>query len=68
MEIWNGFGNRILWLCARRPKTVAFPMPMPDDEVTEIATELARVITLAHSHGPKGAESLSCPTLLRTVG
>jgi hypothetical protein len=57
-EIWNGFGNRILWLCARRPKTVAFPTPMPNDEVTEIATELARVITLAHSHGSKGGREL----------
>jgi hypothetical protein len=57
-EIWNGFGNRILWLCARRPKTVAFPTPMPDDEVTEIATELARVIALAHRHGPTGGREL----------
>jgi hypothetical protein len=52
-EIWNGFGNRIMWLCARRPKTVAFPEPMPKEEVTEIATELARVISLAHSRNGK---------------
>ena len=48
-EIWNGLGNRFMWVCARRPKVVAFPTPMPDDKVTEIATELARVIELAHT-------------------
>jgi hypothetical protein len=28
-EIWGGFGNRFQWVMARRPKTVAFPKPMP---------------------------------------
>jgi len=50
-EVWNGLGNRFLWLMARRPKMVPFPKPMPDKEVEEIARELAHVITLAHQRG-----------------
>jgi predicted transcriptional regulator len=29
----NGFGNRFLWILARRQKLVALPSPMPDDAV-----------------------------------
>jgi hypothetical protein len=36
---------------ARRIKLVAFPSPMPDDKVEEIAETLARVIELAHQRG-----------------
>jgi hypothetical protein len=50
-EVWNGFGNRFQWLMARRTKEVPFPKPMPDEEVEKIATELARVITVAHQRG-----------------
>lgn len=48
-EVWNGLGNRFLWFCARRPRTVPFPRPMPQDEVNQIAKEVARVTMLAHS-------------------
>ena len=48
-DAWNGLGNRFLWFCARRPKTVPFPRPMPQEEVNQLAKELARVIMLAHS-------------------
>ena len=48
-DITNGLANRFLWPAARRPRTVAFPKPMPDVEVERIAAELARVIVLAHS-------------------
>ena len=48
-DVWGGIGNRFWWLCARRPKLVAFPKPMDNDKVRAIAAKLARVITLAHS-------------------
>jgi hypothetical protein len=48
-DIFTGLANRFLWLLARRVKLVPNPKPMPDKEVTEVAEELARVITLAHS-------------------
>jgi hypothetical protein len=57
-EIWSGFGNRFLWLLARRPKIVAFPTPMPAEEVTKIAIELARIINLAHERGANGGREL----------
>lgn len=47
-EIFNGFANRFMWLMARRPRVVPFPEPMPDDQVDEVAKELARVILKAH--------------------
>jgi hypothetical protein len=50
IEIWNGLGNRFQWLMARRPKTVPFPKPMPNEVVEEIAQHLARVIKLAHEN------------------
>jgi len=47
-DIWNGFGNRFLWLMVRRRKLVPAPASMPANEVESIAQELARVIRLAH--------------------
>lgn len=46
-DIWNGFANRILWVCARRTKHVAFPEPMAANVVAELAKEVAQAITLA---------------------
>lgn len=48
-EIFNGLANRFLWLMARRPRLVPLPKRMPDDAVDEVAREIAKVITLAHS-------------------
>lgn len=48
-EVWNGFANRFQWLAARRQKMVPFPQAMPNDQVEELATELARVIAKAHA-------------------
>lgn len=39
-DIWNGFANRMLWMCVRRPKLV--PMPRGIDERT-LATLACRV-------------------------
>jgi hypothetical protein len=47
-QFWNGLANRFQWVLAHRPKTVPFPTPMPDDQVEEIARELAAVIRRAH--------------------
>jgi len=35
-EGFNGFANRILWICAKRAKIVPEPLPMPDDQVVAI--------------------------------
>jgi hypothetical protein len=46
-EGFNGFANRILWVCARRSKKVAFPIPMPNHELAAIQDKLAGVIKAA---------------------
>ena len=43
---------------ARRPKKVPLPSRMPDDEVEEIARELARAIILTHQRGECGGREL----------
>jgi hypothetical protein len=49
--------NRFQWLLARRPKLVPFPTPMPNDEVEEIAQDLAAAIRKAHEN--PGAMTMS---------
>ena len=42
VQMSNGFGNRFLWILARRQKLMALPSPMPDlavDRIREIITE-----------------------------
>lgn len=39
-EALNGFANRILWVCARRLKIVAFPEPMDDSKLDKIRGRL----------------------------
>ena len=48
-DIWNGFANRFLWIAVRRRAQIPFPKPMPADDVSRIAAELARVVRYAHS-------------------
>ena len=43
-EAFNGFANRILWVCARRGKLNPFPEPMPDEELGEIRQRIAAVL------------------------
>ena len=45
-EALNGFGNRILWVCARRSKTVPLPEPMDDYKLDVIRQRLVDVINL----------------------
>ena len=47
----NGFGNRFLWICARRSKLVALPPRMPDAELAPIQNELWRLVSHAQQRG-----------------
>ncbi len=52
-EAFNGFANRILWVCARRSKLTPFPEPMPDDELAAIRQRLVAAL-----EPTRGVESL----------
>lgn len=43
-DVWNGFANRFIWVCARRQKSVPVPKPMPDAVVIDIAKRLAKTV------------------------
>ena len=43
----NGFGNRFLWIFARRSKLVPLPERMPDTKLAPLQRELWNMITLA---------------------
>lgn len=47
----NGFGNRFLWICARRAKLVPLPSRMPDTELAPLQRELWRLVGLAQRRG-----------------
>ena len=57
VQAFNGFGNRFLWICARRSKLVALPQPMPDNELAPIQRELWRIIAKAQKSGAIGMTS-----------
>ncbi len=44
-EAFNGFANRILWVCAKRSQLVAWPPRMDDTRLNVIQAELFRIIT-----------------------
>jgi hypothetical protein len=46
-ESFNGFANRILWVCARRQKQVAIPQPMPESELIIIQNKILGLINSA---------------------
>jgi hypothetical protein len=39
-DMSNGFGNRILWACSRKSKTLPFPRPIPQAELDELRDNL----------------------------
>jgi len=43
-EAFNGFANRILWVCSRRPKLVPIPRPMPDERLVPIQHHIIDVV------------------------
>ncbi|MDR2572736.1 MAG: DUF3987 domain-containing protein, partial [Desulfovibrio sp.] len=51
VQAFNGFGNRFLWICARRSKLVALPSRMPANEFAPIQNELWRLIAKAQQYG-----------------
>jgi hypothetical protein len=46
-DIWNGFANRVMWFCVRRPKQVAIPEGMSDTTVTQLASEVCEILNAA---------------------
>ncbi len=65
-EYTNGFANRILWFCIRKPKIVAVPKRIPQERMTEYAADFAQAIQFAQrtNNLELSAESL---TLWKTV-
>lgn len=51
VQAFNGFGNRFLWVCARRQKKVPFPARMPEAELSAIRHDLFNAVALAHGCG-----------------
>jgi len=43
-ESFNGFANRILWVCAKRAKIVPWPEPMPENELNRLRLRLELVL------------------------
>ena len=58
-ELFNGFANRILWVCARRQKLVPDPLPMPQSELDSIQRHLLKILSrVGHGYEIKlGAEA-----------
>jgi hypothetical protein len=55
-EALNGFGNRILWVCARRQGLVPRPQPMPDHEVDVLHRQIIEIVRTAQSEGFKNIQ------------
>ena len=51
VQAFNGFGNRFLWVCARRQKKVPFPARMPEAELSAIRHDLFNAVALAYGRG-----------------
>lgn len=43
-EGFNGFANRILWVCARRSKRVPFPEPMDEERLSVLRNRVAKIL------------------------
>ena len=61
VQMSNGFGNRFLWVCAKRHKLVAFPRPMPKSELAPLQLRLWKLVKDAQTTGevtltPKGIQ------------
>jgi hypothetical protein len=51
VQAFNGFGNRFLWICARRSKLIAIPSRMPGEKLDPIRHELWRLVAQAQKCG-----------------
>lgn len=50
-DLHNGLANRFLWASVRRTRKLAFPQPMDDDAVLQIAVRLSDALTKSSSPG-----------------
>jgi hypothetical protein len=51
VQAFNGFGNRFLWICARRSNVIPWPEAMPIQEIGPIQRELWRLTGKAQTCG-----------------
>ncbi len=51
VQAFNGFGNRFLWICARRSKLVALPSRMPESQLAPLQRELWQLVAKAQRQG-----------------
>ncbi|MCL2124180.1 MAG: DUF6371 domain-containing protein, partial [Desulfovibrionaceae bacterium] len=51
VQAFNGFGNRFLWICARRSNVISWPEPMPIPEISHLQRELWRLVEKAQKFG-----------------
>lgn len=51
VELFNGFGNRILWCCSRRSKLVPMPQPSDPHAMLGLSGRLAEAIRRARQGG-----------------
>ena len=51
VQVVNGFGNRFLWVCARRSKLVAMPSPMPASELSRLQSAFWERVAFAQRQG-----------------
>ena len=51
VQAFNGFGNRFLWVCARRSKYIPWPEPMPREATRPMQQELWRLVGKAQRYG-----------------
>ena len=49
VQVFSGFANRFLWVCARRQCEVPFPEPMPDKELLKFQQELFYLVKKAQA-------------------
>ena len=51
VQVVNGFGNRFLWVCARRSKMIPLPAQMPEAEIAPLQRELWQIVAHAQKRG-----------------
>jgi hypothetical protein len=51
VQAFNGFGNRFLWICARRSKLIPLPSRMPAEKRRPLQNELWRLVAQAQKCG-----------------
>ncbi|OPY13243.1 MAG: hypothetical protein A4E66_00847 [Syntrophus sp. PtaB.Bin001] len=60
VQLLNGFGNRFLWVVARRNKLVVFPEPMPEKELNILRRKISERIIAAWEPGAVSLDHAAC--------